>query len=325
MPLAKLGTMAGGLQWALCILLKFSHQLKDAIPTSIRFLFYELEQMGVIPKHQGEPGGRTPAQNVADALMALREAGLVPWHWIVDETRHLSVWQYARTVYEYILESVEVARIDCWDGAAPPLILTESRSLAQVLERTAMEFLCPIAATNGQVGGFLHTDIIPLLLERRRRVLYFGDLDNQGGDIEANTRRVIEAETGPLDWTRLALTPAQVAQYQIPSIEKIDRRYKEGHALRSGLAYETEAMGQTAIVGLLRDYLTGLLPRPLAGVRRLEAREQQEARRMLTALAPLKPAERALVREVALALSRLGPAERTQLLALVRTPRRRTP
>ena len=46
-----------------------------------------------------------------------------------------------------------------------------------------------IAATNGQVGGFLHTDVAPVLNDSAR-VLYLGDFDLAGNDIEANTRRV---------------------------------------------------------------------------------------------------------------------------------------
>ena len=58
--------------------------------------------------------------------------------------------------------------------------------------------------------GFLHTDLIPVLSEGDR-VIYLGDLDVQGAGIEANTRRVIEAETGPLNWERLALDGGVVA------------------------------------------------------------------------------------------------------------------
>ena len=41
---------------------------------------------------------RTPLQDVSVATMHLREVGLVPWHWIEDETRTLSEWTYAPTV-----------------------------------------------------------------------------------------------------------------------------------------------------------------------------------------------------------------------------------
>ena len=105
--------------------------------------------------------------------------------------------------------------LDPWRGNAP-LILTESRSLAGVLRHVVQEYRARIASTNGQVGGFLHTDIGPKLC-RYACVLYFGDYDLCGGQIEDNTRRVLEQEVGPLTWERLALTEQQVKDYDLPA------------------------------------------------------------------------------------------------------------
>ena len=63
------------------------------LPTSGRFLFYELVQAGVVSKVH--TGARRPDQNLLDALTHLREAGLVPWDWIVDETRELTWYRTA--------------------------------------------------------------------------------------------------------------------------------------------------------------------------------------------------------------------------------------
>jgi hypothetical protein len=41
--------------------------------------------------------------------------------------------------------------------------------------------------------------------------------------IEENTSRVLVLEVGALDWERLALTQAQVTQYNLPTIVKHDR------------------------------------------------------------------------------------------------------
>jgi hypothetical protein len=48
-----------------------------------------------------------------------------------------------------------------------------------------------------QVEGFLHTNVVPLLAGNERRVLYVGDLDLAGEDIEGNTERVLVREAGP--------------------------------------------------------------------------------------------------------------------------------
>jgi len=43
--------------------------------------------------------------------MRLRELGLVPWSWILDESRDVTTWRYATSVYEYeyVVETVERA------------------------------------------------------------------------------------------------------------------------------------------------------------------------------------------------------------------------
>ena len=102
--LSKPNTKAGRLQRA-CLELLREHEADDAIPTSGRFLFYELVDRGVVPKTNRKPDGsearRTPAQDISDALTVLRENGLVPWDWIADETRSLTSWRYRDSVYRY--------------------------------------------------------------------------------------------------------------------------------------------------------------------------------------------------------------------------------
>jgi hypothetical protein len=63
------------------------HESDGAIPTSARFLYYELVQRGQLSKER--TGARRPDQNLHDALTDLREDGRVPWDWIADETRSL--------------------------------------------------------------------------------------------------------------------------------------------------------------------------------------------------------------------------------------------
>ena len=96
---------AGKLQRA-CLALLQEHEREDTIPTNVTFLFYELEQRGVVPKHYldatGSKRARTPRQDSSDATMRLREHGLVPWWWLVDESRKLTTWRYAASAYDYV-------------------------------------------------------------------------------------------------------------------------------------------------------------------------------------------------------------------------------
>jgi hypothetical protein len=264
----------GRLRSALLELLT-EHERDGALPTSARFLFYELVQRGILSKGK-KTRGRRPDQNMSDALTDLRERGDVPWEWIVDETRSLDDFRGASTLREWMFDVLPAARLDPWAGDAP-LILTESRSLAGVLRALVRDYAVLIAPTNGQCGGFLHTDIIPVL-RIGQRILYLGDLDLSGGQIEHNTRHVLERESGELRWERLALTRAQVDQYDLPVIKKRDRRYNDH---RPHDAVETEALSQTIIVRIVSDRLEQLLPEALATVQERAERERAVIQRAL--------------------------------------------
>jgi hypothetical protein len=268
--------------------LLLEHDDDGGIPTNNRFVFYELEQRGDATKPSpddprpnrnrsiGWPPGR---QDVNDALMWLRDdAAIVPWSWIDDETRTVAVWPHAPTVAAYLRDRLAGATINPWGDEDPPLILCESKATAGVLRSMAAAYACPITGTAGQAGGFLRTEIAPLLMGNDRRVRYLGDLDRCGGDIEGNTRRVLEREAGrELDWHRLGMTEEQAEG--IAPIWKVDSRDGNGH-----WAWEVEALGQAGVVALVRAALDELLPEPLE---RVQERERVERAEMAEALARL--------------------------------------
>lgn len=256
---------------------------EDVLPTNCRFVFYELEHQGLVRKSKPGEGRRLhgfPAgsQDLGDALFYLRDKGIVPWSWIEDETRSVVEWAHAPTVAEYLLDRLAEATINPWGQELPPMILVESRSLGGVLRRIAADYCCPIAPTNGQVGGFLRTDVAPKLAGGRR-VLYLGDHDHQGDQIERNTRSVLEREAGSeLEWRRLALTQEQIDSHGLAPIWKRDERYRPA---REQWAWEAEALGQKELMALARGELDRLLPEPLEDVLEREGRERERLQAFL--------------------------------------------
>jgi hypothetical protein len=261
-------TKIGRLRTALYYLIE-EHVADGTIPTSAPFLYYELIQRQIISKQR--TGARRSDQDLSVALTDLRERGHVPWNYIVDETRSVEDFTGSASIAAEVIDRLGWFRIDPWGGWVP-LVLTESRSLAGVLRSIARRYAIRIASTNGQCGGFLHTDIVPLLTGATW-VIYLGDLDLAGNDIEINTRRVLEREIGAVpQWQRLALTAAQVTDFNLPPIVKEDRRFKDG---RPHEAVETEALSQGLLMDLLRRRLDEMLLEPLADV--LEREEQERA------------------------------------------------
>lgn len=248
------------------------HEAADLLPTSGRFLYYELEHLRPdLVKKGGE--GRSD-QPVTVALTQLREVGLIQWPHIEDETRELKTWAVWPSIEEAMRETWKTARVSLWYPQRPPLILCESRSLMGVLEPLAWEFHCPITSTNGQCVGFLHTRLAPALAPGDR-ILLFGDLDKGGEDIESNDRKVLNKLVPGLVWERVAIKPEHVDTYGLTYIKKRDGR--EGKVRES---VETEALGQARIIALLRARLEELMPeKRRKRVLSREAREREEARR----------------------------------------------
>jgi hypothetical protein len=198
----------------------------------------------------------------------------VPWSWIVDETRFVSDYSGWIDLTEGARSAIDGLRLDPWNGFAP-LILTESRSLAGTLRNLAYECRVLLAATNGACTGFFHTKLEPYC-ENIVSVLYLGDHDIAGDDIEAHSRRTIEQLVREYDpgfeirWERIAVTEAQIALYGLTPIEKTDARYKGGRRFH---AVETEALSQKLILSLVREALETLLREPLSVT---VAREEEE-------------------------------------------------
>jgi hypothetical protein len=211
------------------LLREHEQQGEDGLPTNARFLGYELIQRGILSKE--EKGARRGDQDLHEALTRLRETRIIPWWWITDETRSLLNYTGWPRLADWATTMVEYIRIDPWRGRAP-LVLTESRSLSGVLDKLARRYAIKLAATNGQCGGFLHTDIAPIL-KPGDRVRYAGDWDWQGGQIEDNTRRVLERLVGG----ELDLEARRADRRSSRAIRSAATcNHESGSALQTGLA-----------------------------------------------------------------------------------------
>jgi hypothetical protein len=129
------------------------------------------------------------------------------------------------------------------------------------------------------------TEIAPSLGRPDDRVIYLGDWDLAGNQIEANTRHVLD-EGGELQWERLALTKQQVHEHGLPIITKHDRRYKNGGSEHQ--AVETEASSQRVLI----ERLDELLPEPLVRVQEREARQRRAVRKRIETFCARSPTPR---------------------------------
>jgi hypothetical protein len=273
---------AGKLRRA-CYDLLILHKHREEIPTNGRFLFYELEQDGDIAKKR-EGIKRPSSTNLAEALIDLSEARLIPWDWIEDETRDVIETRGSASILEDLTSFLPITHIDPWGETLAPLTVTESRATKGVLVRQAIRYLAPLTSVGGMSRRHIVNKVAPLLRGNDRVVLYIGDWEvgGPGDQIEDHVRRTLEEHTGRtfkvgIDWIRIALTEEQVnADPRLAArvIEKTDKRYKGGKTYQ---AVEAEALGQGIIVGIHRDQLDRMLAeRGLPDIESVLARSEEE-------------------------------------------------
>jgi hypothetical protein len=251
---------------ALVLALLREHAASDGLPTTIRFLFYELEQRGlaVKPDREGERKGMRRSvgwppgsQDITDAVIKLREDGTISWDSIADTERSVDVTPHWTNMRAFLNDALDSFRLNPFEPDEPPLILTESRGNAEVLSRVASQYCCPIAGVKGFVAGFLRTKIAPLFKGNEREVLYLGDYDRSGFDIENNARKTLQNAVGRvIAWKRIALTQTQIDAGKMEPIWKVDKRDGQGHD-----AWECEALGQNVVVSIVRKALAAQLRR----------------------------------------------------------------
>jgi hypothetical protein len=84
---------------------------------------------------------------------------------------------------------------------------SSQESLAGLLEPLAAQYRIVLVPVRGQAGGaYLVNDVRPYVERGHTEVLYVGDFDKAGADIETSARERLETHSGrTLTWTRLAL------------------------------------------------------------------------------------------------------------------------
>jgi hypothetical protein len=191
-----------------------------AEPITGRGVGYKLFTMGLIKSM-----GRAEMQKVYRLLKEAREEGVIPWHWVVDETRSLertSTWsdpqEYARCVarsYRRDFWDQQPARVEVW---------SEKGTIRGVLEPVLDEYAVGFRVMHGFSSATLVHDVAEDDDGRALIVLYVGDLDPSGSFMseEDLPARVADYGGDHIELKRIALTPAQVTG--LPSFPASDKR-----------------------------------------------------------------------------------------------------
>jgi hypothetical protein len=218
-------------------------------PVTVRQTYYMAAGRGLVSKDQG--GYR----QVIRRLTALRDRGTVPWEWIADNTRWVRKAATYRDLGDALAEWQAIYRRDYWQAQPKRVeVWVESDSIASFIGDTVDPYGVPLYVCRGQASRtYIRGAVNDAQVEGKPvQIIYVGDFDPSGLAIDRSlVDRYAEFGAGevPLTLTRVAVTPEQIAAYDLfgyPA-KRNDPNYRRfletcaAHDL-GPLAYETEAL-----------------------------------------------------------------------------------
>jgi len=214
------------------------YELRESVSSpTLRTFFYFLVSRGVIPNT------RSAYKRLSKVCVEMRKQGLIPWDAFVDKTRVTRGWfedsrlgdDYPKRVEERLerkLESLNIDELlaDYFDVYIPSLgrwagqkhyveVWIEKEALADHVYECIADLDVKLRVNRGYSSWTFIYDNARELREYRDRdivVLYLGDLDPSGVDIERFVREATEYFNVDFKLVRVAVTEEQVEKYNLP-------------------------------------------------------------------------------------------------------------
>jgi hypothetical protein len=189
--------------------------LKEIQPASVRSVCYQLFNRKIISSMK-----TSETQKVSRLLVRARETGVIPWDWIVDETREperIPAWSSLADYGETVLKAYrrdfwahQLARVEVWSEKG-----TVRGVLAPVLDQFGVTFSVKhgfdSATSVHNIATDTNDNAIPLV------ALYVGDWDPSGLCMsERDLPQRLGKYGARVDLQRIALTHADVAYGDLP-------------------------------------------------------------------------------------------------------------
>jgi hypothetical protein len=210
--------MRGKSQASLSLIEASYEILKEIQPASVRAVCYKLFTMGVIPNMSKGSTGK-----VSKNLVYARERQLIPWDWIVDETRSAEKTQTWKDTSSIIRAAVNSYRRDYWQEQP---YRVEVWSEKGTVRGTLSPILDEYGVTFRAMHGYSSATVINEIAEESNRsdkpliAFYCGDFDPSGKHMsDIDLPRRLERYGANITIQRIALLESDVFDGDLPSFE----------------------------------------------------------------------------------------------------------
>ena len=252
-------------------------------PTGARFTYYTATSHGIVPKTVD--GYR----KVQRAILKMRREGVIAWSWIVDSNRWMRKPSTYGSVEEALRSTAEFYRRALRRDAETVVeVWCESESVAGVLYPITAEWDVPLYPIKGQTSDSFAWGAAQQYRDDDRDllILYVGDHDPAGYEIETNLRRKLtEFAEREIAWRRLACTADDVDDLGLSGTAPKKASYRDaltGELVRwSGPAVEIEAIDPPLLRRRLDQEIESYVDKHELGVIRLAEESEREVLRAM--------------------------------------------
>lgn len=203
--------------------------LREQQPTTVRAVCYRLFNAKLLPDMSVRSTKRVSA-----ALTIARERGLIPWSWIVDETRQITTWASWEDPDRFIEQKISEYRRDWWESQPDRVfIVSEKGTVSGILRPVLADYGVPWVVFHGfgsasalnRLADISAADDRPLIL------LYVGDHDPSGrhmSDVDLPER--LERYGGTAGIERVALIGSDLDALAPSTFPASDKRKDSRYA-----------------------------------------------------------------------------------------------
>ncbi|WP_428488626.1 hypothetical protein [Rhodopila sp.] len=242
-------------------------------PCTVRQVFYQASIRGLVDKT--EQGYR----KIQQALVTLRDDGLIPLPWIVDFSRIVR----APTTFASPLDALDTVakfyRVDTWqDEAERVLVFIEKDALTGVILPVTDEYGVPLLSLRGY-SSISFLDKVAEGIRRSGRptfVYHLGDWDPSGQDAAraAHAGLTKYAPEADITFIQLAVSPSQIVKCNLPSRPTKESDSRTAQWLRDGNGDSVEL--DSINPNTLRQMVTDAIEQHIVPEYRLEMLLQAE-------------------------------------------------
>jgi len=234
-------------------------------PMTVRQLFYRLVSARVIDNCRGD------YQRVSKAMTLARTQGSVDYDMIVDRSRtsyRSTDWKNLGELTKAMERALENFRRDRWQDQPHHVeIWCEKDAVTGSIEEIRREYGISIEAIRGfNSTSNIHeagTRLCEYAYNRKKPViLYLGDHDPSGKDIERDLVSRLHADTGiEIEVQRIAIFQADIRQFNLPPlrVKESDSRAEGFKELYGNEAVELDALPPTELRRRLREAIELLI------------------------------------------------------------------